>query len=217
MAAVNVLYEYGRKGFLDGGIVWSTDNIKTVLVDLDAYAKLVTAATNASPSVVTSTAHGFSNGDIVSIVGSLGNTAINAWAVVGGVTTNTFTLTDYVTGAAINGNGAWTSGGYIVKTSGALFLSDIAAGARIATSGNLASKTVVDGAIGGVADAADLTFTAVTGAVSEALVVYKDTGTASTSALIALVVVATNLPVTPNGGDIAVAWDNTAARRIFKL
>lgn len=217
MTATNKLYEYGRKAFLDGSADFDTDNIKVVLVDLDAYAKLITAATNASPSVVTSAAHGLSNGDIVSIVGSLGNTAINCIGVVGGVTTNTFTLTDYDTGAAINGNGVWTSGGYIVKLNGPLFLSDIPGGARIATSGNLASKTVVDGAIGGVADAADITLIAVTGAQSEALVIYKDTGSAATSPLLWLLVVATGLPVLPNGGDINVTWDNTAGRRIGKL
>ncbi len=217
MVATNKLYEYGRKGFLDGSIDWDTDNIKVVLVDLDDYAKLITAATNASPAVITIAAHGYSNGDIVSIVGALGNTAINGVFTVAGVTTNTFTLTDYDTGAAINGNGAWTSGGYCVKISGATFLSDIPGGGRVATSGNLASKTVVDGAIGGVADSADFTFTAVTGDPSEAMVSYKDTGSAATSPLIELIVSATGLPVIPNGGDINVTVDNTFARRWFKL
>lgn len=92
------------------------------------------------------------------------------------------------------------------------FLSDIGAGARIATSGNLASKTSTDG----VADAADLTFTAVTGATVESIVLYKDTGSAATSALIAFIDTATGLPFTPNGGDLTVAWDN-GANKIFKL
>jgi len=34
--------------------------------------------------------------------------------------------------------------------------------------------------------------------------------------LIAFIDTATNLPVTPNGGDIIVAWDN-GANKIFKL
>lgn len=90
------------------------------------------------------------------------------------------------------------------------FLNDIAS--VIATSGNLAGKTTA----AGVADANDITFTAVTGAQSEYLVIYKDTGTSSTSNLIALIDTATNLPVTPNGGDITVQWDN-GANKIFKL
>src|SRR5690348_9217790 len=60
-------------------------------------------------------------------------------------------------------------------------LSDIAGGDRVATSGNLASKTVT----GGTFDAADVTFTAVTGNPIAAYVVFKDTGTAGTSTLIA--------------------------------
>ena len=82
----------------------------------------------------------------------------------------------------------------------------------VATSGNLASKTTTDG----VADAADVTFSSVTGNQSEFIVVYQDTGTPSTSRLIAIVDTATGLPVTPNGGDIVVQWD-TGANKIFKL
>lgn len=92
------------------------------------------------------------------------------------------------------------------------FLSDIAGGARVATSGNLASKTSTLG----VADAADVTFSAVTGDQSEALVIYKDSGSAATSALIAYIDTATGLPVTPNGADITVTWDN-GANKIFAL
>lgn len=92
------------------------------------------------------------------------------------------------------------------------FLSDISAGARIATSGNFASKTSTDG----VADAADVTLTAVSGASVESIVIYQDSGVASTSRLIAFIDVATGLPLTPNGGDVTVVWDN-GANKIFKL
>jgi hypothetical protein len=91
-------------------------------------------------------------------------------------------------------------------------LDDVASAARVATSGALTSKTVTDG----VADAADVTLSAVTGDPSEALVIYKHTGTETTSRLIAYIDTATGLPVTPNGGDITIAWDN-GANRIFKL
>jgi hypothetical protein len=68
----------------------------------------------------------------------------------------------------------------------------------------------------GVADVADFTFTAVTGDPSEVIVFYKDTGTASTSALIAYIDTATGLPVTPNGGDINIQIDN-GSNKLFKL
>lgn len=81
------------------------------------------------------------------------------------------------------------------------FLDDVPAPARVATSGNLASKTTTNGAF----DAADFTFSAVTGDVCEALIIYIDTGTASTSRLVAFYDTGvTGLPVTPNGGDINV-------------
>lgn len=87
------------------------------------------------------------------------------------------------------------------------FLDDVAAGSRVATSGNLASKTISNGAF----DAADVTLTAVTGDPCEAIVVYKHTGTESTSNLIAYI---DGISVTPNGGDIVIAWN---ASGIFTL
>tara|TARA_R110000772_G_scaffold129472_2_gene237587 strand:- start:429 stop:836 length:408 start_codon:yes stop_codon:yes gene_type:complete len=92
------------------------------------------------------------------------------------------------------------------------FLSDVPVGARVATSGNLATKTITLG----VADAAPVTFSAVTGDESEYILIYQDTGVEGTSRLIALVDTATGLPVTPNGGDITVQWDS-GANKIFKL
>lgn len=88
-------------------------------------------------------------------------------------------------------------------------LDDVPSGARVATA-TLASKTATNG----TADAADVTFSAVTGDPSEALVIYKDTGVESTSRLIAYIDTATGLPVTPNGGDISIQW---SASGIFTL
>jgi len=82
----------------------------------------------------------------------------------------------------------------------------------VATSGNLTSKTVTLG----VADAANVTFGTVLGAQCEALVIYKHVNDDTDSPLIAYIDDATNLPITPNGGDITVAWDS-GANRIFKL
>lgn len=95
------------------------------------------------------------------------------------------------------------------------FLSDVtgAGGTLVATSANLSSKTVTNG----IADAADFTYTAVgAGAACNDLVCYQDSGVAGTSRLIFRIDTATGLPVTPNGGDISVAWDN-GANKIFKL
>lgn len=101
---------------------------------------------------------------------------------------------------------------YTVSLSTHEFLSDIPSGARVATSDNLSNKTSTSG----IADADNVTFTAVTGDPSEAIVIYKDTTNAATSDLIAYIDTATGLPVTPNGGDITITWDN-GTNKIFKL
>lgn len=92
------------------------------------------------------------------------------------------------------------------------FLSDISAGARVATSGNLTGKTSTNG----VLDADDVTFPLVSGVSAESIVIYQDTGNAATSRLIAYIDTGTGLPVTPGGGDILFTWDN-GANKIGKL
>lgn len=101
---------------------------------------------------------------------------------------------------------------YTVDINAHQYLSSVASGGRVATSGNLASKTTT----AGVADAADVTFSAVTGDPCEALVIYMDTGDAATSPLIAYIDTATGLPVTPNGGDVTVVWDS-GSNKVFRL
>ena len=93
------------------------------------------------------------------------------------------------------------------------FLDDVASAARVGTAQTLAGKT----ASAGVVDANDVVFTAVTNATNVTMIlIYKDTGVEGTSQLIALYDTATNLPVTPNGGDITVQW-SSGANKIFKL
>lgn len=82
------------------------------------------------------------------------------------------------------------------------FYNDVSAGV-VGTPQTLGTKSTT----GGVFDAADVTFTAVTGATVEALVIYKDTGNVATSQLIAFIDTATGLPASPNGGDITIAWN----------
>jgi len=69
----------------------------------------------------------------------------------------------------------------------------------------------------GTADADDITFTTVASPVTiEAIVIFLDTGTATTDLLIAYIDTATGLPVTANNGDITVTWDS-GADKIFTL
>jgi len=134
---MNTLFSFGREGFLDGQISWSTNTIRAVLVDTSIYAV---------------------------------NFATNQW------------------------------------------LSDIPVEARVATSAPLSSKTIT----AGVAGAAAATFTSVTGQRCAAIVLFRDSGVASTSRLIAYLDQAVGLPVTPNGGNIEIDWD-TGSNKIFRL
>jgi hypothetical protein len=83
--------------------------------------------------------------------------------------------------------------------------------AVVSTSPAIGSKTFTNGTFSG----GNVTFTAVSGSQVTKLVIYIDTGTASTSPLVAFLDTSvTGLPVTPNGGDITITWN---ASGIFTL
>jgi hypothetical protein len=70
---------------------------------------------------------------------------------------------------------------------------------------------------GGAADADDVKFSNVVGTSIEAIIIFQDKGTGDGGApLIAYIDTATGLPITPNGGDIIVTWDN-GVNKIFRL
>lgn len=66
----------------------------------------------------------------------------------------------------------------------------------------------------GIFKAANPTFSALSGSSAEAIVIYIDTGTASTSSLVAYIDSAVGLPFTPSGGSATIAWN---ASGIFQL
>lgn len=82
----------------------------------------------------------------------------------------------------------------------------------VGTDQEVTSKTQVNG----VFDGSDLVFPSVSGNSVEAIVLYRKNGGANTTwPLIAYIDTGvTGLPVTPNGGNINVAWN---ASGIFKL
>lgn len=84
------------------------------------------------------------------------------------------------------------------------FRDDVPGAARVATSSAFGSKTKA----AGVADAADIVLSAVTGDVSEEIVIWIDAGGAdSANPLILDFDTATGLPVNPNGGNINVNFN----------
>lgn len=113
--------------------------------------------------------------------------------------------------------------GYTPNLTTNKFVSDVTAagGTLVATTAALTAKTVA----AGVADAADTTFgTVATGTACNHIIIFQAsavTGGADVAAtaqrLIAVLDTGTGLPVTPNGGEITLAWSNVAGTLIFKL
>jgi hypothetical protein len=104
---------------------------------------------------------------------------------------------------------------YSVNLAAHDFLDDVPGGARVAgpvTIGNSGTKSTT----GGAADGPDITFSTVSGSTVQVILIEQDTGTESTSKLIAYIDTATGLPITPNGGDIIVTWDN-GTNKIFRV
>ena len=92
-------------------------------------------------------------------------------------------------------------------------IADIPSQSIIGTPVALSNKSVT----AGVFDADDPSFTSVSGATIEAYIIYRDTGTPSTSYLLVYFdSVSSGLPITPNGGDILLQFSNASAK-IFAL
>lgn len=105
------------------------------------------------------------------------------------------------------------AGHYVVNQATDQFVNVIAGGDQIATTSALTSVSITDG----IFNAANTVFTAVaSGPAAGAFVIFIDTGTPSTSPLIAYIDSYSGLPVTPNGSDINVTFP-TSANKIFAL
>lgn len=96
------------------------------------------------------------------------------------------------------------------------FLDDVPSGARLATSGALTGKTTTDG----VADADDVTFPSVAaGDTVTSVIVYRHTGTESTSDLVLYMdetAAGASINRLTDGNDIVLRWSNSATK-IFRL
>ena len=87
-------------------------------------------------------------------------------------------------------------------------------GATVVAEADVGTPTIGSVAVG-VFDAADTTFTSVSGDAADYLVLWKNSGTPATSPVAVVWDSATTgLPVTPNGGDITVAWNASGILQI---
>lgn len=184
----NALFELARQKFLGATLDWDGQTFSAVLLDLsqsDAGVRQITSSTNATPIVVTTAvAHGFTTGDIVYVDGITTGTSGNGLWAITAASGSVFSLTDPVTAANAVGNGVG-AGGYCVNlgpSTSSDFFDDFDA-ALVGTKVNLTGNTIVSG----VANAAPVTFTSVTGASVEAVAIIRDTGVNATSEMVALI------------------------------
>lgn len=96
---------------------------------------------------------------------------------------------------------------YTYSSSHANF-SDVASGAILATGVALSGKAVASGAL--TASSVVWPTVAISGSrKGDAIILYVDTGTPSTSKLIGYIDTATGLPATPTGQDITLNWSSS--------
>lgn len=118
---------------------------------LDAITPVaVTSSTDATPIVVTATAHGFVTGDRVMIYGHTTNVAANGIYKVTRLSSSTFSLQDEISGADIvgTGGGAGSSGVCLKAPAVALIQGFKNAILQVGTSGTATTTVKVAGSLG---------------------------------------------------------------------
>lgn len=174
----------GRQAFADGLIAWNTNRLLAYLLDVDdlgpsAGAWTVTAATISGSTIrlTTGAVNGFSVGDEVEVWGVGGITnSTGIFTVTAKPATNQLEFT-----ASTTPTGTYTSGGYVVNLTAPTFLSDINVSGN-ADVAKIALSTTGRTTTNGYLDAADSTWTGVTGDVVEMMaVVYAAATDVSTN------------------------------------
>jgi len=179
------LFDHGRDAFNTKLISWTGDVQKALLIDMSVsstWVKQITGVTNASPAVYSSAAHGYSNTDLVVVLGVGGNLSTNQTGLVVNAAANTFQMTT-LEGQVISGSGAFTTAGFAVNLTQAVFVSDIIGG-RVGTDPTIVGTTSSKG----VANATSpITWIAVPGGNPAQAVVFYDAagGSDATNRLIA--------------------------------
>lgn len=148
---------------------------------VDTAIKAISGVTNATPGVITATAHGGANGDIALVLNVGGAIGVNQLGRMANVAANTFTLQTMGPEALdVAAGGAYTSGGCVVNLTKLLNRADADA-AQIAAPYVIPTTTV---ALGVVKPSAALTWASVPdlggGKKVHAVLICKASGSAAT-------------------------------------
>jgi hypothetical protein len=102
---------YGYLRFVDrDGNYSNLSPVSTLYEAKNGTVRTITGASNATPIVITSSAHGLTDGDTVRVEGVGGNTSANVTATITFLTVNTFSLDDSSGTADYTGGGTFTAG-----------------------------------------------------------------------------------------------------------
>lgn len=169
----NVLFGLGKQNIGNKAMNLGSDTLKATLLTMSSSAGkiyMVNSASNAGPIVIgVTSATGITTGDICVVGGVGGNTAANGtWQVT--VSGNNVTLLTKLDGNNSQGNGAYTSGGWLIDVSSASTLADVSANSN----GTDPSLTSVTNTLG-VINAATITWSGLTATKSWAIALYNST------------------------------------------
>lgn len=217
------LFDSARQAFLEGGIAYLTDNIRIGLVDHAIYTPVLATDQYFDDLQMTGTGDDFTNisptiTELLDAGASFASDMVGRWITISGATTpannGTFLIASVPDATHIRYE---NSGPGVTEA----FAGNWVIHAMVGDSGGptRADMALLGGksSTAGVADANDATLATVTASsVLSSLVIFQDTGSDATSLVIAQMDTGTGLPVTPNGGDITVAFD-AGANKIFKL
>lgn len=134
--------------------MWPQRNVQTLFDAITPVA--VTSSTDATPIVVTATAHGLVTGDRVLIYGHTTNIAANGIFKVTRLSSSTFSLQDEITGADVAGSGGGAgSSGICMKAPPVMNVADFKAiDFEVLTSGSATMTLGVAVSLGKAASAA---------------------------------------------------------------
>jgi len=216
----NQLFNPGREGFLAGEIDWDTAVIKVALVrgyTFDATDKFVSEVTAAGGTLVaTSSALGSKSlTDGVADAADVTFTSVAAGSAITGIII--FQASAVTGGADVAASSqrliAWLDGNQLITL------------AANASSG--ATSITVDAILANIASGATLTKVSGTGPTSATMSSSASAGartisvsalssSASAEAVYSVPVSGNGLPITPDGNNITLTWDN-GSNKIFKL
>lgn len=172
----NILFKTGKQniGSKAMNLASGGDTLKATLLNMSTAAgkiTLISSSTNATPIVVTtSTAHGYSNGDIVVIGGHTTNTAANGTWKISAASGSVFSLTTLLDGNNSTGNGVGGATGWAIDITSGATLADVS-GNTNGTDATLATQTLT----GDVFNAAAWTYTGLSATQVSATAIYDNT------------------------------------------